>query len=118
MPGSQTKNHFQRLRFDLDALEGALLLSGAAIRRVPVTKVRQQSTLRPGNTPVRNLMQCAAKVISGKQDTVVRMRRIGRQVLGLRIAAQQTGIEVGEKTLVEQTNQVLTVVMHAENQGY
>lgn len=59
-----------------------------------------------------NLMQGAAEIIEGKDDAVHGLLCIGGQIDGFRPTANQPGIVRGGKTLLEQANQILTIVGH------
>ena len=62
-----TGDAFRKVKLPAGSPRGGLL-GTAAIRRVPVTKVRQQPALGPGHTPVRHLMQRTRQVIGSKSD--------------------------------------------------
>jgi hypothetical protein len=110
--GRRAEQPFQRLRLDFYLLEGGLLLGRSTIRRIPVTEIHPFPTLGACHTPVGNLVQRAAEVIAGEDDTVHRIFRVRRQVDGLGAPAHQPGVVAVGKAMFEQLNQILAIVLH------
>lgn len=112
MPGCLAEQLFQRLGFDFYLLESPLLICAAAVRGVPVTEIRQQAPISTRHTPVGDFVQGATKIVLSKNDPVLRMQGIGRQVLRLRSPAHQNGVVIAGETGLEEADQILAIVIH------
>lgn len=100
------------LGFYLYLLKGSLLIRVAAIRGIPVTEIRQQTTLRASNAPVGHFMQRTAEVVPGEDNSVLRMMPIRREVFGFRAPTHQNGIVIAGKTGVKEADQILAIMGH------
>ena len=69
----------QRLRLHFNIFKLTLRLGIASVRAIPVTEINQLTARFPGNTPVRNLMNCAGIKAMSKDDSVIRYFRISRR---------------------------------------
>lgn len=105
--GRHVEYPFQRLRANFQCFKLLLLLLAAAIRGVPVAKIRLQATGWPGDTPVGDFMQGAAEITMGKEDAVMGATGVGGLVKGLVVAVFKAGIVADGKFVVENLDQVV-----------
>ena len=110
-PGGPAQNPLQGLRLHLHPLELPLLPGIAAIRLIPVAKVRQLAPGLPGNQPVGDLVQRTAEEAVGEMQLVLGPARTGWQIHGLITTANQAGVVGGQKTLVEYRNKMIRVML-------
>src|SRR5699024_10408978 len=73
-----TEQPVERLRLHFNIFKLALRLGIASVRAIPVAEINQLTARFPGNTPVRNLMNCAGIKAMSKDDSVIRYFRISR----------------------------------------
>lgn len=109
--GCNAECPLQRLRPRLYPLELDLLFCAAPIRPVPVTIVDQQASLGPSDAPMGNLMQSAGKKAVGKDNSMMRMLSISRQINGLAFAPYQDGIVTAAELIIEQIDKLVDIVL-------
>ena len=75
-----TEQPVECLRLHFNIFKLALRLGIASVRAIPVAEINQLTARFSGNTPVRNLMNCAGIKAVGKDNSVIRYFRISRKI--------------------------------------
>ncbi|CSR26766.1 Uncharacterised protein [Shigella sonnei] len=105
-----TEQPVECLRLHFNIFKLALRLGITPIRAIPVAEINQLTARFSGNTPVRNLMNCAGIKAVGKDNSVIRYFRISRKIDRFVVAFNQTGIKFIGKAAIKNFNQLLIVV--------